>query len=129
MSKVDVCEIVAEDSDALDGFKAFVDVIDQFSLVDEESKLFVSDVPQFLHTKMRLKQEPAIAPLESSTSFMIARCTSAYGYSSACDAPGKEPGSSPNARCFFNNHCSSVSYICATNHQVCDHKTPYSSAF
>ncbi|KFK27746.1 hypothetical protein AALP_AA8G423700 [Arabis alpina] len=74
MSRVEVCEIVAEDSDALDGFKALVDVIDQFSLVDEESKLFVSDVPQFLHTKMRLKQEPAVAPLESFTSDIKFRC-------------------------------------------------------
>ncbi|CAN8265066.1 unnamed protein product [Cochlearia groenlandica] len=70
MSKVEVCEIVMDDSNALDGFKAFLDVIDQLSLVDEESKLFVSDVPQFLHTKMRLKQEPAVAPLESFTSFI-----------------------------------------------------------
>lgn len=58
------------DSDALDGFKAFLDVIDQFSLVGEESKLFVSDVPQFLHTKLRLKEELAVAPLESFTSFI-----------------------------------------------------------
>lgn len=58
------------DSDSLDGFKAFLDVVDQLSLVDEESKLFISDVPQFLHTKMRLKQELSFAPLESSTSFI-----------------------------------------------------------
>jgi len=70
MSRVDVCEIVVDDSDALDGFKAFLDVVDQLSLVDEESKLFVSDVPQFLHTKMRLKQELSVAPLEPSTSFI-----------------------------------------------------------
>ncbi|KAL1212574.1 hypothetical protein V5N11_021137 [Cardamine amara subsp. amara] len=70
MSRVEVCEIVADDSDVLDGFKAFLDVIDQLSVVGEESKLFVSDVPQFLHTKMRLKQELAVAPLESFTSFI-----------------------------------------------------------
>ncbi|CAE6119186.1 unnamed protein product [Arabidopsis arenosa] len=70
MSRVDVCEIVVDDSDALDGFKAFLDVVDQLSLVDEESKLFVSDVPQFLRTKMRLKQELSVAPLGSSTSFI-----------------------------------------------------------
>ncbi|EFH50478.1 hypothetical protein ARALYDRAFT_910516 [Arabidopsis lyrata subsp. lyrata] len=70
MSRVDVCEIVVDDSDALDGFKAFLDVFDQLSLVDEESKLFVSDVPQFLRTKMRLKQELSVAPLGSSTSFI-----------------------------------------------------------
>lgn len=58
------------DSDSLDGFKAFLDVVDQLSLVDEDSKLFISDVPQFLHTKMRLKQELSVAPLESSTSFI-----------------------------------------------------------
>ncbi|CAA7023283.1 unnamed protein product [Microthlaspi erraticum] len=70
MSRVEVCEIIADDSDALDGFKAFVDVIDQFSLVGEEAKLFVSDVPQFLHTKLGLKEEMAVAPLESFTSFI-----------------------------------------------------------
>ncbi|XP_048591068.1 uncharacterized protein LOC106348493 isoform X1 [Brassica napus] len=70
MSRVEVCEIVADDSDSLDGFKAFLDVVDQLSLVGEESNLFVSDVPQFLDTKMRLKQEPAVAPLESLANFL-----------------------------------------------------------
>lgn len=58
------------DSDALDGFKAFLDVIDQLSVVGEESKLFVSDVPQFLYTKMCPKQELTVAPLDSFTSFI-----------------------------------------------------------
>ncbi|KAF8099934.1 hypothetical protein N665_0235s0032 [Sinapis alba] len=70
MSRVEVCEIVADDSDSLDGFKAFLDVVDQLSLAGEESNLFVSDVPQFLDTKMRLKQELAVAPLESLTNVM-----------------------------------------------------------
>ncbi|KAL0738567.1 hypothetical protein Bca4012_014777 [Brassica carinata] len=73
MSRVEVCEIVADDSDSLDGFKAFLDVVDQLSLVGEESKLFVSDVPQFLDTKMRLKQEVAVAPLESLENFIKVR--------------------------------------------------------
>ncbi|KAJ0248608.1 Uncharacterized protein HA466_0156830 [Hirschfeldia incana] len=70
MSRVEVCEIVADDSDSLDGFKAFLDVVDQLSLVGEESKLFLSDVPQFFDSKMRLKQEPAVAPLESLANFL-----------------------------------------------------------
>ncbi|ESQ32011.1 hypothetical protein EUTSA_v10003500mg [Eutrema salsugineum] len=74
MSRIEVCEIVADDSDTLDGFRVFLDVIDQLSLVGEESKLFVYDVPEFLHTKMRLKQELAVAPLESSTSFIRFKC-------------------------------------------------------
>ncbi|XP_019058238.1 PREDICTED: uncharacterized protein LOC104814962 [Tarenaya hassleriana] len=74
MGRVGVCEIMADDSNALLGFKAILDVIDQVSLVDEQSKLFTSDVPQFLRAQKHLKQERAVVPLESFPNYVEVRC-------------------------------------------------------
>ena len=55
------------------GFEALIDVINQFSSVDEESKCFTSDVLQFLHSKQSVRESRAVL---SNASNMIteARC-------------------------------------------------------
>ncbi|KAI4331783.1 hypothetical protein L6164_016738 [Bauhinia variegata] len=51
MTGIDSCQIIAEDGLFFDGCAALLDIIDQFSSVDDQSKCFKSDVLQFLHSK------------------------------------------------------------------------------
>lgn len=56
------------------GFEALIDVIFQFSSIDEESKCFTSDVLQFLHSKRSLRESRAVPSKASNMMFTEARC-------------------------------------------------------
>lgn len=54
---------------AYNGFDALLDVINQFSSVDDESKLFTCDVPQFLQLKRCLRKDDAVSAVASDSIF------------------------------------------------------------
>ncbi|KAL6541687.1 hypothetical protein OROGR_011173 [Orobanche gracilis] len=54
MAMVNDCQLEIEEVCVITGFSAICYVIDQFSLVDEESKLFTSDVPHFVQAKKQM---------------------------------------------------------------------------
>ncbi|RDY14648.1 putative vacuolar protein sorting-associated protein 13A, partial [Mucuna pruriens] len=62
MTSISSCHIVAEDSHFFDGCMAIWGVIEEFSLVDDQSKCFKSDVLQFLHSKRSLEATRTISP-------------------------------------------------------------------
>ncbi|KAG2700491.1 hypothetical protein I3760_06G000100 [Carya illinoinensis] len=74
MTRILNCQIMADDGHCLDGFEALRDVINQFSLVHDQSKRFKSDVLQFLQLKRCLKQISAVSPVGSSMIFTEVRC-------------------------------------------------------
>lgn len=59
----------------LPGIEALLDVIEQFSLVHDQSKGFKSDVLQFIQLKKSLKEIGAVLPVGSSLIFTEVRCT------------------------------------------------------
>uniref|UniRef100_F6I5I0 Vacuolar protein sorting-associated protein 13 VPS13 adaptor binding domain-containing protein n=1 Tax=Vitis vinifera TaxID=29760 RepID=F6I5I0_VITVI len=74
MVRVCNCQLIAEDGYIFSGFEALIDVIFQFSSIDEESKCFTSDVLQFLHSKRSLRESRAVPSKASNMMFTEARC-------------------------------------------------------
>ncbi|KAK6918056.1 Vacuolar protein sorting-associated protein 13, DH-like domain [Dillenia turbinata] len=66
MIRVCSCQIIVEDNFFFEGLKALLNVIDQYSLVDDLSKCFATDVLQFLQSKKVLK-ETSKMPLDVSS--------------------------------------------------------------
>jgi len=60
---------------SLDGFEALLDVIDQFSSVDDQSKNFESDVLHFLQWKRSQKANCEVSPAASGTVSLEVRCS------------------------------------------------------
>lgn len=56
------------------GFEALLDIIDQFSAVDRQSKGFTSDVLQFLQFKKSVKETGASQPEPSTVTFIETKC-------------------------------------------------------
>ncbi|KAG8380914.1 hypothetical protein BUALT_Bualt06G0066200 [Buddleja alternifolia] len=69
MAMVNDCQLDVEEGCVVAGLKALGYVIDQFSLVDEECKIFISDVPHFLRAKKQLMEHTAVLPKTSDVSF------------------------------------------------------------
>ncbi|GAB4836767.1 hypothetical protein Ancab_001679 [Ancistrocladus abbreviatus] len=74
MVRIASCEILVEGRYAKSGCDALLDVIDQYSSVEKESKLFHQDVSQFLQLKRSLKDNPVILADVSSTLTEIKCC-------------------------------------------------------
>ncbi|KAL9665135.1 hypothetical protein QQ045_020546 [Rhodiola kirilowii] len=53
MTRVLECKILVEGASTLEGFGVFIDAIEQFSAVDEDSKYFESDISKFMESKIR----------------------------------------------------------------------------
>ncbi|XP_057796881.1 intermembrane lipid transfer protein VPS13 isoform X2 [Salvia miltiorrhiza] len=65
MALVSDCLIDIEEERTLAGLDALGYVIDQFSLVEQESKMFTYDVVQFLQTKKQIMEHSALLPKSS----------------------------------------------------------------
>ncbi|KAF1899682.1 hypothetical protein Lal_00019812 [Lupinus albus] len=76
MTSINSCHIIAEDGYFFDGCKAILDIIEEFSSVNDQSKCFKSDVLQFLHSKRSLKVNGAISPtlLDSAVILTELKC-------------------------------------------------------
>ncbi|KAI9153087.1 hypothetical protein LWI28_005759 [Acer negundo] len=74
MSSIHNCQLMADDCYSFDGFEALLEVIDQFSSVGDESKLFTTDVPQFLQLKKCLRESSTVTPVASGMIFTEVRC-------------------------------------------------------
>ncbi|XP_044509521.1 uncharacterized protein LOC123228248 isoform X4 [Mangifera indica] len=74
MSRIYHCQIVANDCYAFDGFKALLDVIDQFASVDVESKMFTSDVLHYLQLKKCLGGKDVVSPVARDVIFTEVKC-------------------------------------------------------
>ncbi|KAF8007492.1 hypothetical protein BT93_K1496 [Corymbia citriodora subsp. variegata] len=66
MGKIYTCELMADDNLLIDGFDALLDVINQLSSVQDESKLFTSDVLQFLQTRRSINKYNTSLPVVPS---------------------------------------------------------------
>ncbi|XP_051121162.1 uncharacterized protein LOC127244726 [Andrographis paniculata] len=66
MAMVKDCQLLAEELHVVAGLKALDSVINQFSQVDEESKLFTSDVQQFLQAKKQMMECTPLVPITSN---------------------------------------------------------------
>ncbi|KAL7589773.1 hypothetical protein Lser_V15G35826 [Lactuca serriola] len=77
MSKVNKCQFIVEGSEILGCFDALLDVIDQFTSVENLSMCFTSDVSEFLNSKDSFKENHVLqVPIESSSvSFTEIRCS------------------------------------------------------
>ncbi|KAK6160539.1 hypothetical protein DH2020_003920 [Rehmannia glutinosa] len=73
MANVNGCQLDIAEVCVITGFSALGYVIDQFSLVDEESKLFTSDVPHFLQAKKQMMGYAALLPKTSNMTFVEMR--------------------------------------------------------
>ncbi|KAL3830664.1 hypothetical protein ACJIZ3_019466 [Penstemon smallii] len=71
MAMVNDCQLEVDEVWAISGFKALGYVIDQFSLVEEESSLFTSDVPHFLQGKKQMMEEATVLPETSNVTFNV----------------------------------------------------------
>ncbi|GFQ03174.1 putative vacuolar protein sorting-associated protein 13b [Phtheirospermum japonicum] len=69
MAMVNDCQLDIEEVRVITGFSALDHVIDQFSLVEEESKLFTSDVPHFLQSKKQMMDYTALLPKTSNVAY------------------------------------------------------------
>ncbi|KAL3650642.1 hypothetical protein CASFOL_007045 [Castilleja foliolosa] len=69
MAMVNDCQLDIEEVRVITGLSALDYVIDQFSLVEEESKLFTSDVLQFLQSKKQMKDYVALVPKISNVTY------------------------------------------------------------
>ncbi|KAL5806155.1 hypothetical protein ACOSQ4_028888 [Xanthoceras sorbifolium] len=74
MSRIHNCQLMADDCYSFDGFEALLEVIDQFSSVGDESKLFTTDVPHFLQLKRCLRESGTVTPVASGMIFTEVRC-------------------------------------------------------
>ncbi|KAJ6776637.1 PROTEIN SORTING-ASSOCIATED PROTEIN putative (DUF1162)-RELATED, partial [Salix koriyanagi] len=75
MSRITDCQLIADDCYSLDGIEALLDVVDQFSSVDDQSKNFESDVFHFLRWKRSQKENCAVSPAASGTMSLEVRCS------------------------------------------------------
>ncbi|XP_021627253.1 uncharacterized protein LOC110625875 isoform X2 [Manihot esculenta] len=73
MSRISNCQLIADDCYTWGGFEALMDVINQLSSVDNESKCFTSDVLHFFQLKRSLKENAAVPTVASATVFTEAR--------------------------------------------------------
>ncbi|ESR43047.1 hypothetical protein CICLE_v100108862mg, partial [Citrus x clementina] len=73
MSRIQNCQIIVDDCYAYHGFDALLDVINQFSSVNDESKLFTCDVQQFLQLKRCRRENGAVSVVASDTIFIDLR--------------------------------------------------------
>ncbi|XLS59714.1 hypothetical protein HN51_009469 [Arachis hypogaea] len=71
MTNISSCYIIAEDSNFLDGCLALLDVIDEFSTVEDKSKCFQSDLLQFLDLKRSLKATGAISTTPGASMMIL----------------------------------------------------------
>ncbi|KAJ4705608.1 putative Vacuolar protein sorting-associated protein [Melia azedarach] len=74
MSRIHNCQVIADDCHAIHGFEALLDVIDQFSSVKDESKLFTCDVTHFLQLKRCLRENGSISTVALDTIFTEVKC-------------------------------------------------------
>ncbi|KAK0593757.1 hypothetical protein LWI29_035407 [Acer saccharum] len=74
MSSIHNCQLMADDCYLFDGFEALLEVIDQFSSVGDESKLFTTDVPHYLQLKKCLRESSTVTPVASGMIFTEVRC-------------------------------------------------------
>ncbi|KAK7300278.1 hypothetical protein RJT34_11120 [Clitoria ternatea] len=70
MTSISSCHIVAEDCYFFDGCMAILDVIEEFSSIDDQSKWFKSDVQQFLNSKRRLEATETISPTRMTSALI-----------------------------------------------------------
>lgn len=66
--------LILTDCYTFDGFEALLDVIDKFSSVDVESKMFTSDVLHFLQLKKCLREKNVVSPVTSDMIFTEVKC-------------------------------------------------------
>ncbi|PSS01845.1 Vacuolar protein sorting-associated protein like [Actinidia chinensis var. chinensis] len=74
MARVDNGQLIVKGEYIFVGFEALLDVIDQFSSVDRESKGFSSDVLHFLQFKKNIKENGAFKPEALTVTFTDVRC-------------------------------------------------------
>uniref|UniRef100_A0A803PHY5 Vacuolar protein sorting-associated protein n=1 Tax=Cannabis sativa TaxID=3483 RepID=A0A803PHY5_CANSA len=74
LARVEKCHILADDNLFFSGIKALLDVINQFSLISDQSKCFKNDVREFLQLKKCFKENNAGSPVGSSISCTEVRC-------------------------------------------------------
>ncbi|XP_062110985.1 uncharacterized protein LOC133822610 isoform X2 [Humulus lupulus] len=74
LARVTKCQVLADDNLFFPGIKALLDVINQFSLISDQSKCFKYDVHEFLHLKKCFKENNAASPVASIISFTEVRC-------------------------------------------------------
>ncbi|KAL5715325.1 hypothetical protein ACHQM5_017158 [Ranunculus cassubicifolius] len=75
MSKINGCQVIAEDDIFLTGVEALVNVISDFSTVGIVSEGFKSDVFQFLHFKNSLSKNNFVQPDASGVALQDVRCS------------------------------------------------------
>ncbi|XAR69469.1 hypothetical protein NMG60_11001060 [Bertholletia excelsa] len=73
MARIQNGQLIAKDGFHLFGFKALLDVIDQFSSVEKESKGFTSDILQFHQFKKSITGKDAFQPEVTSAAFIETR--------------------------------------------------------
>ncbi|XP_065855428.1 uncharacterized protein [Euphorbia lathyris] len=74
MFRIANCQVHIDDCSSLDGVGAVLDVINQFSLVEYQSKCFSSDILGFYQLMRSPKENGAALPIASGTVFTDARC-------------------------------------------------------
>ncbi|KAK8498349.1 hypothetical protein V6N12_032902 [Hibiscus sabdariffa] len=74
MSRIGVCHFFIDDFYFIGGFEALLEIIDQFSLVNDESKGYASDALQFLQSRRLQKENRAVSLVHSSLSFIEVKC-------------------------------------------------------
>ncbi|KAG9141648.1 hypothetical protein Leryth_015341 [Lithospermum erythrorhizon] len=68
------CQLIAEDERSVAGFNGLFDVINQFSIIDEEFKFYTGDVFQFRHLKKSLVDNPTYSQRTTPTVTEIRSC-------------------------------------------------------
>lgn len=74
MARIGTCELNLDEAYSLDGYFALFDIINHFSVVGDESKIFTSDVSQFLQSTKSLKERAVVSPVDSTKMLMEVRC-------------------------------------------------------
>ncbi|KAE8735729.1 DNA/RNA polymerases superfamily protein [Hibiscus syriacus] len=74
MSRIGDCQFFIDDFYFFDGLEALLEIIDQFSLLHDESKAYTSDALQFLRSRRLQKENRAVSLVESSLTFIEVRC-------------------------------------------------------
>ncbi|KAK7274520.1 hypothetical protein RIF29_15613 [Crotalaria pallida] len=71
MTNISSCHIIAEDGYFFYGCNAILNIFEEFSSVDDQSKCFKSDVMQFLHSKRSLKANGTISSTVLASSVIL----------------------------------------------------------
>ncbi|XP_057532669.1 uncharacterized protein LOC130810577 isoform X2 [Amaranthus tricolor] len=74
LAKILHCEVAVEDSNFVSGFVALAEVIDQYAVVDEQSRYFTCDIPGFLQSIQTVKDNSSGTPEDSSIVETEIRC-------------------------------------------------------